>query len=219
MSYNKGTYVRESMSRKIENRNRENAGGGILSSLKSSPLTWFTGLVITSLLIATSVIITLDVRKSIRDIDIDPISEVEDVTDFGLKPNIVYILADDMGWNSLGYEDYDLSFATPTLTSLAKDGVILNSFYAQEVCTPARGSLLTGRYPLSIGMQYSMVQTAIPWGLNFDETTIADVLKANNYTTHMFGKWHLGHYSPRLLPTARGFDTFTGQISPWSIFI
>lgn len=128
------------------------------------------------------------------------------------KPHIVFILADDLGWNSIGYEDYDLSFTTPTLTTMAQSGIILTNYYAQEVCTPSRAALLTGRYPLSTGMQYGVVETDTAWGLNLNETTLAEALHNNGYSTHMIGKWHLGHQSPRYLPTARGFDTFTGYL-------
>ena len=151
-------------------------------------------------------------------INIVDVEEGVDSYTFGSKPHIIYILADDLGWNSIGYEDFDLSFTTPTLTTLAQEGIIMNSFYAQEVCTPARASLLTGRLPLTVGMQYSMVQTAMPWGLDLAETTLAEVLRDDNYSTHMLGKWHLGHYSPRLLPTARGFETFTGFLNGESYY-
>ena len=67
------------------------------------------------------------------------------------KPNIIFILADDLGWNSIGYELYDLSFTTPYITSLAKQGIVMNNYYGQEVCTPSRASLMTGRYPITIG--------------------------------------------------------------------
>jgi len=119
-------------------------------------------------------------------------------------------VADDLGWNSLGYNDDDISFATPIMTKMAREGVILDNFYSQEVCSPARGSLLTGRYPLSIGMQYGMVAATAEWGMPLDEVTIAEVLQDNHYTTHMLGKWHLGYFSPLFLPTARGFDTWIG---------
>lgn len=128
------------------------------------------------------------------------------------KPHVLFILADDLGWNSMGYQDYDLSFTTPTLSSLAAKGIIMDSYYAQEVCTPSRASLLTGRYPLSVGMQYSIIMPTTSWGLHIDETTIAEVLSAEGYHTHMLGKWHLGHFDPRLLPTARGFSSFTGYL-------
>lgn len=57
----------------------------------------------------------------------------------------------------------------------------MTNYYAQEVCTPSRASLLTGRYPLSIGMQYGVVQTDTAWGMNLNETTFAEVLKENGY--------------------------------------
>jgi arylsulfatase A-like enzyme len=128
------------------------------------------------------------------------------------KPHVVFILADDLGWNSMGYQEYDLTFATPTLSAMAAKGIIMDSYYAQEVCTPSRASLLTGRYPLSVGMQYSIIMPTTSWGLHIDETTIADVLNSEGYHTHMLGKWHLGHFDPRLLPTARGFSSFTGYL-------
>jgi hypothetical protein len=127
-------------------------------------------------------------------------------------PNIVFVLADDLGWNAIGYQNFDLSFVSPNLNTLASDGLILANYYAQEVCTPSRASLLTGRYPLSVGMQYGVVDIYTPWGLDLQEETVAEVLSSAGYATHIVGKWHLGHHSPRYLPTARGFDTFVGYL-------
>ena len=131
-------------------------------------------------------------------------------TSDGQKPNFVILLADDLAWNSIGYSSDELAFVTPTLTSLAQSGVIMDNFYAQEVCSPSRGSLLTGRYPLSIGMQYGMVGANAEWGMPLDEITLPEVLADYNYKSHILGKWHLGYFTPLLLPTARGFDTWTG---------
>ena len=103
-------------------------------------------------------------------------------------PNFVMIVADDLGWNSLGYNDEEVAFATPILTNLARKGITMGNFYAQEVCSPSRASLLTGRYPLSAGMQYGMVAANVEWGMPLDEITIAEVLKDSGYTTHMLGK-------------------------------
>jgi len=155
-----------------------------------------------------------------RGIVVKPYGNSEDSTSstFSSKPNVIFILADDLGWNSIGHEDYDLDFTTPTLTEMSSQGIMMENYYAQEVCTPARGSLLTGRHPLSIGMQYFMVESAIPWGLELNETTIAEVMSDNGYKTHMLGKWHLGHSTPRFLPTARGFDTFTGMLNGESYY-
>jgi arylsulfatase A-like enzyme len=129
------------------------------------------------------------------------------------KPHIILFLADDLAWNSMGYIDETLEYLTPTMTSLAKQGIIMDNFYAQEVCTPSRASLLTGRYPLSVGMQYGMVAAIAEWGLSLDETILPQILKKESYATHLIGKWHLGHYSNEYLPTARGFDSFTGFLN------
>lgn len=126
------------------------------------------------------------------------------------SPHVIMIVADDLAWNSIGYSSDELAFVTSQLTALAQSGIIMDNFYAQEVCSPSRGSLLTGRYPLSIGMQYGMVAANAEWGMPLDETTLAEVLSDGGYNTHMLGKWHLGYFSPKFLPTARGFDSWTG---------
>jgi arylsulfatase A-like enzyme len=126
------------------------------------------------------------------------------------SPHVILIVADDLAWNSIGYSSDELAFVTPRLTALGESGIIMDNFYAQEVCSPSRGSLLTGRYPLSIGMQYGMVAANAEWGMPLDETTLAEVLGDGGYNTHMLGKWHLGYFSPKFLPTARGFDSWTG---------
>ena len=190
--------------------------GSLLGSFRRNPIVWTIGLLSVAVMVGVSIwAIVNSASGSWASFGADDDGEEWDGSN---KPHIIYILADDMGWNSVGYQDYDLSFVTPTLTSLAQGGVILDNFYAQEVCTPARASLLTGRYPLTVGMQYSMVQTAIPWGLDLHETTLATALKSDDYATHALGKWHLGHYTPRFLPTARGFDTFFGFLNGESYY-
>jgi arylsulfatase A-like enzyme len=130
------------------------------------------------------------------------------------SPNFIIILADDLGWNGMSYTSQysgeNVGFATPIISNMATKGLILDSFYGQEVCSPARAALLTGRYPLSVGMQYGMVAANTYWGLDLSETLLPEVLRENGYATHALGKWHLGYFNPRYLPTARGFDTFTG---------
>jgi Sulfatase len=130
-----------------------------------------------------------------------------------VAPNIIFILADDMGYGSLGP-------VTPFMNFMKEKGVNIPTYYSQELCTPARAALLTGRYPLSMGMQFGSVSETSDFALDLTETTIADVLQENGYTTYMFGKWHLGNASPRHLPTARGFDYYlgflAGQTDYWS---
>ena len=112
-----------------------------------------------------------------------------------------------------GYKEWDHSFATPMLTGMAQEGLIMSNYYAQEVCTPSRAALLTGRYPLSSGMQYGVIDTRVPWGLDLSEQTLAEVLRDAGYKTHALGKWHLGHHTPKYLPTARGFESFVGFLN------
>jgi arylsulfatase A-like enzyme len=151
-----------------------------------------------------------DLQDPTQDV---PIITTTTTVSTGQYPNFVVIVADDLGWNALSYNDEDISFATPTLAGLASKGIIMGNYYAQEVCSPSRASLLTGRYPLSVGMQYGMVAATAEWGLDLDEVTIAEVLSDNGYKTHMLGKWHLGYFSPLFLPTARGFDDYIGYVN------
>ena len=88
----------------------------------------------------------------------------------------------------------------------------MEKYYSQEACTPARAALLTGRIPLTIGLQYYEHSVDESGGLGLEETTVAEVFQAAGYDTYMFGKWNLGNGSPRYLPTARGFDYFLGYM-------
>jgi hypothetical protein len=127
------------------------------------------------------------------------------------KPHIIFLLSDDLAWNSIGYQDYDLAFVTPELTALAADGITMTNYYAMEFCNPSRAALLTGRYPVNMGIQYGVVSADLPWGLRLEETLLPEVLKDEGYKTYMLGKWHLGHFNEKYLPTARGFETYTGE--------
>ncbi len=120
------------------------------------------------------------------------------------KPNIVYILADDMGYADAGFNG-GTDIKTPHLDQLARDGANLKSFYAQPVCSPTRAALLTGRYPSHTGV-YSVVRPNAPWGLPLEERTLPQALRSVGYETALVGKWHLGEASPAYRPTRRGFD-------------
>ncbi len=133
-------------------------------------------------------------------------------------PNFIFILADDLGWNSFDANDApvqdDLNDIVSTnLASLADKGIYFSNYYSQEACTPARASLMTGRYPISVGIQYGSISAAVPFGIETGETFISEVLSANGYTTYGLGKWDLGHFSPYELPTARGFDYYLGYMN------
>lgn len=123
-------------------------------------------------------------------------------------PNIVLILADDLGYADIGCYGAR-RFATPHLDRLAREGVRFTSFYvSQAVCSASRASLLTGCYSERVGVEGALM----PWqeiGLHPEEVTIADMLKKLDYATGMFGKWHLGH-KREFLPLRQGFDEYFG---------
>ena len=128
-------------------------------------------------------------------------SFAEESTD---KPNIVFILADDLGFNDVGYHGSKIK--TPNIDKLASEGVRLEQFYVQPVCSPTRSSLMTGRYPMRYGLQVGVVRPWADYGLPLEERTLAQALKDAGYKTAICGKWHLGHLNSKYLPTARGFD-------------
>ncbi len=120
------------------------------------------------------------------------------------KPNIVLILADDMGWNDVGYHGSEIK--TPTIDKLATSGVRLEQFYTPSLCTPTRASLMTGRHTMRYGLQEGVVLPWAEYGLPTTERTLSQTLKDAGYTTSICGKWHLGHTDPTFIPTHRGFD-------------
>jgi arylsulfatase A-like enzyme len=125
-----------------------------------------------------------------------------------VQPNIVYIVADDMGWKDAGFHGSDI--VTPNLDRLAREGAVLDEFYALPMCTPTRAALMTGRYPLRYGLQTGVVPAAGTYGLPLDEYLLPQLLKDAGYSTAMSGKWHLGHAKTDYWPRQRGFDSFYG---------
>jgi arylsulfatase A-like enzyme len=120
------------------------------------------------------------------------------------RPNIVFILADDMGWGDVGFHGAEIK--TPNIDKLAAAGTRLEQFYVQPVCSPTRASFMTGRYPMRYGLHVGVVRPWANYGLPLDERTLAQALKEAGYETAITGKWHLGHFQPAYLPTHRGFD-------------
>ena len=122
-------------------------------------------------------------------------------------PNIIVILADDLGYADLGC--YGSRINTPNIDSMARDGALFQNFYSTSpVCSPSRAALMTGRYQTRVGMP-SVLGPADTCGLPDGETTVAQVLKPLGYKTMCVGKWHLGR-PPKYLPTNRGFDEYYG---------
>ena len=126
------------------------------------------------------------------------------------KPNIVVILADDLGNADLGYRGSDIK--TPNIDALAARGVRLESYYGLPVCTPARAALMTGRYAVRYGLQTLVIFPSHTYGLPTDERTLPQALREVGYNTAMVGKWHLGHADKKFWPQNRGFDHFYGNL-------
>ena len=124
------------------------------------------------------------------------------------KPNFVVILTDDQGYEDAGcYGSPDIE--TPNLDRMASEGVRFTDFYsAAPSCTPSRAALMTGCYPQRVSLP-NVIGPKNDIGINANEVTLAEVLKAQGYATACYGKWHLGHH-PEFLPTRHGFDDYFG---------
>lgn len=120
------------------------------------------------------------------------------------RPHVVYLLADDLGWKDVGW--HGGTIRTPNLDALAAGGVRLEQFYVQPVCSPTRAALLTGRYPMRMGLQVHVIRPWADYGMPVRERTLPQALKVAGYRTAIVGKWHLGHPTKGHLPTSRGFD-------------
>jgi arylsulfatase A-like enzyme len=126
------------------------------------------------------------------------------------KPNVIFILADDLGWRDVGFHGSDIK--TPNLDKLAETGARLENYYVQPMCTPTRAALLTGRYPLRYGLQTAVIPSAGKYGLATDEWLLPQALKDAGYQTALIGKWHLGHGDIKFWPGQRGFDYTYGPL-------
>jgi arylsulfatase A-like enzyme len=126
------------------------------------------------------------------------------------KPNILYIVADDLGWKDVGFHGSDIK--TPNIDKLAETGARLEQFYAQHMCTPTRAALMTGRYPLRYGLQTLVIPSGKTYGLPTDEWLLPQMLKEAGYRTAIVGKWHLGHGDKKYWPKQRGFDYTYGPL-------
>jgi arylsulfatase B len=121
------------------------------------------------------------------------------------QPNILYIVADDLGWKDVGFNGCK-DIKTPHLDALAAGGANLKEFYVQPMCTPTRAALMTGRYPFRYGLQTGVIPSVSDYGLDTGEWLMPQCLKEAGYKTAIIGKWHLGHADKKFWPKQRGFD-------------
>ena len=134
------------------------------------------------------------------------------------QPNVVLILADDLGYGDIGANG-GKTIATPHIDALARRGVRLTQGYVSHpVCSPSRAGLMTGRYQQRHGWEFNPAGRDRVAGMSAEEQTLADAMRAAGYRTGLVGKWHLGS-QPRHHPVNRGFDEFFGMVEGGSIYI
>ena len=148
---------------------------------------------LSSLLLASTFISACADRNS------DNATEPPPLESMPVKPNIILIMADDLGWSDVGFNGSKTAL-TPNIDAMASNGLVLDRFYsASPVCSPTRGSVMTGRHPHRFGVTHANVGK-----LKDEELTLAELLKAEGYTTGFFGKWHLGTLTKDILDANRG---------------
>lgn len=117
-------------------------GGGLMAFISRNP--WSVSLSLVAGMFVMAIVLFVHIESHNNG----PIIVTTADSNFGSRPHIIFLLADDLGWNSLGYQNFDLGEVSPTLTQLAQEGIILDSYYAQEVCSPSRGALMTGCFSM-----------------------------------------------------------------------
>ena len=127
-------------------------------------------------------------------------------------PHVVFILADDYGWNDVGYHQNAVSSAnprglptvnatdgtilTPTIDRLSAESVRLEAYYVQPLCSPTRGTIMTGRYVSHTGVGPDVIKPTMPYAMPKDEVFLPEHMRRAGYATHAVGKWHLGELTP-----------------------
>ena len=145
--------------------------------------------------------------------------------------NVVFLLADDMGWNQVKYHGITNYYDTPNIDGIASSGMsFTNAYAAAPICSPARASIMTGKYPARLHLTDYLPGNSYPYapllsaeqrkeGLSMKEVTLAELFKKQGYTTGHFGKWHLNkdkNYQDGRLgdPESQGFDDVLATVKP-----
>ena len=134
---------------------------------------------------------------------------IDQLYSYSKAPNIVFFLVDDWGYNDIGYQSDYLSWTTPNVDAIAKNGIKLTNYYTSELCTPTRAAFLTGRYAFRFGMQGADLDKV---ELPNSEALISEELKSAGYRTYIVGKWHMGWSTNAKTPNYRGFDYYYGYL-------
>uniref|UniRef100_A0A0N5BGH0 Sulfatase domain-containing protein n=1 Tax=Strongyloides papillosus TaxID=174720 RepID=A0A0N5BGH0_STREA len=130
------------------------------------------------------------------------------------KPNILFIMADDLGFSDVDWKDYNLH--TPNLRFLAhsKNSLLFSNSYVNQLCTPTRSAFMTGHYPFKVGTGNGVFLHMEPAGVSTKFRFLPENLNELGYKNYLIGKWHLGYCKREYLPTYRGFDYFYGFYGP-----
>jgi arylsulfatase len=138
-------------------------------------------------------------------------AQEQSMMEAGGKPNILMIMADDIGWlNVSAYNLGMMGYRTPNIDRIAEEGALFTDWYGEQSCTAGRAAFVTGQSPIRTGL----TKVGLPGadiGLRAEDPTVAEVLKSLGYATGQFGKNHLGD-KDEFLPTNHGFDEFFGNL-------
>jgi arylsulfatase A-like enzyme len=127
------------------------------------------------------------------------------------RPNIVILLADDLGWHDVGFHGSEIR--TPNIDRLATQSLRFERAYSFPVCSPTRSGLMTGRSPMRLGVAYTVIRPWSGYGVPLEERFMPQAFHDAGYQTFITGKWHLGHARKKFLPLARGFDHAYGHVN------
>ncbi len=127
------------------------------------------------------------------------------------RPNVLILLADDLGWHDVGYHGAEIR--TPNIDRLASQGTRFEHAYSYPICSPTRSGLMTGRSPMRLGTGYYVIRPFELFGIPVEERFMPQAFQAAGYQTAITGKWHLGHAYKKFLPRARGFDYAYGFLN------
>lgn len=140
--------------------------------------------------------------------------EIEETsTSFLHPPHIVLVTLDDVGHNDVGWQSTDMPGATPIMTAMARDGIIMSNYYGQPSCSPARATLMSGRFIHRTGFQDLEVAPFSNYSLSGEFTLLPAAMTLMGYKTYGMGKWNIGHCNEVYLPWNRGFDSFLGMVT------
>jgi len=127
------------------------------------------------------------------------------------KPHVLFLLVDDLGWTDISL--HNAEYETKNIDALLESGIELTNYYTHLDCSPTRSAIMTGQYSFKNGLQnIATIGPGTTEHIPFENPTMAELLKEQQYSTHMLGKWHLGYAAWNMTPTGRGFDSYFGYM-------